>query len=98
MQVFPRFAFPKLLLVRPTECQWVSNIIAATKTDPRAKQAVMGWKPGLYPDRCLQKHNNIMNDGHTGGTICWSVSLAQQILKNDSSMQEHEDGLQYALP
>ena len=96
MQTLPRFRLPKLVLIRPTEHKWVSNILKVAHENPNFKRSILDWTPGTYP-KINHEFPIINDDGHTGGTLCWSVSLAQQIIINDCIIKKHDLGYGYDI-
>ena len=96
MQTLPRFRLPKLVLIQPIEHKWVSNILTVAHENHNFKQMVLNWRPGTYP-KFKQEFPLINSDGHTGGTLCWSVSLAQAIILNDCIIEKHDLGYGYDL-
>ena len=96
MQTLPLLRLPKLVLIRPTEHKWVSNILKVAHENPTFKQTILNWRPGTYP-KIKDEFPLINEDGHTGGTLCWSVSLAQQIITNDCITEKHDLGYGYNI-
>ena len=98
MQTLPQVLLSRSMRVRPDEYEWVTRIITASKNNPQVKEGVLKWQPGTYPNNHVIRDPIISNDGHSGGTLCWSVCLAQHVLKTGASLEKHVRGIGYHIP
>ena len=89
MQTLPKFRLPRLVLIQPIEHKWVSNILKEAHENPIFRQTILNWEPGTY-SKVKDEFASIKNDRHIIGTLCWSVSLAQGIILNNSIIKEHD--------
>jgi hypothetical protein len=98
MQTVPRLVFPKLVLIQPGEFSWVKNLLNLAWKDPQIKKACLKWRPGTYPSELISTNPKIVKNGHSGGSICWTVAMAQNILNHGSKIRSHKDGISYEVP
>lgn len=82
------------LQVNPIEYEWIKNMINALNKRPNYFLAneVFNYK------KLMKEFPEIESNGHTGGTISWTISVSRHIINNGWDMKPYEKGLSYALP
>lgn len=77
MQTYPRIMLPKLVHLQCSEYSWVTNILTVARSDFNFKKAIMNWKPGTVPNSQITNQRLIMENGHSGGTLCWAIEMSK---------------------
>ena len=88
----------KIIRISKPEFGWVNNMLKIAKKNDYVKRSILSWNPdhGTYWN--LAKLPEIDNDGHTGGTLTWTIALTQQVLKNEAKIRRSGKGYCYKLP
>lgn len=97
MSLYPFIHIPKLVLLRPTEHGWIKNVLKITTFSSRAKDSLLTWKPRArtIPSMEFLDHPRIIKDGHSVGSMIWTLYMARLIMKNGSKIRKHKHGHTY---
>lgn len=97
MRITPFIKLAKLVLLQPSEYKWVTNIVKISQSNPKIRKEVLEWEPLKHPGKHLLNHPRILKDDHTGASLCWSMWMAQQIMKDGCKTRKHKLGHKYGF-
>jgi len=83
-----------IILIKYPEYKWVKNIISLANKNKYIKNKISN---GKLDETCeiLSRYSVIDKDGHSAGTITWSVEVSRQILLTNPKIKKNQSGLSY---
>lgn len=95
ISLYPRSSLPKLVLIKPTEYTWVNNMIKIAKSHPELEKNIIMWRQGSCLDSRLSEHPRIIKNGHSGGSLCWTINISQMVIMTGAKIRKHKLGFGY---
>ena len=86
---------PGLVLIRAREYKWVNNMLKVAGSNPAIKDEITKWTPFHEISNKIGCHPRIEKDGHSGGTMVWTIFMAQVVLMTKAKIRKHKLGFSY---
>jgi len=87
-----------VLCIQPMEYKWIKNIFNLAKENSSFRDNIRKLKINSYTNRRLASCLEIVKDGHSGGTMDWSLGLASHILNTGTKLRKCNCGSGLSYP
>jgi hypothetical protein len=84
-----------IIRIRPAEYRWIKNVISLANRNKYVKNAIMKDKMDIKSEHALMGDIAIDKDGHSGGTMAWSLTVSRTIFVTNAKIIKHNSGLAY---
>ena len=98
MRYIYRLTKMQVLHIRPVEYKWIKNILNLSKKNSSFRNNIRKLKINSYTNRRLASCLEINKDGHTMGTMNWSLRLVSHVLNTRTMLKKCDCGTGLSYP